>query len=266
MTKQHDWKNSLRLFFAERAAQVGNVPSVEDLCYISGREPRLWSQPELYEDLIKSILTLTEATPQSSILEVGCAAGFVAKGVAPRVNRYVGVDLARPALRVARLLQLPNAEFRRTDGGNLPFEDSSFDAAFCYDVFTNFPHFDAGVPIIAEMLRVVKSGGKVLVGSIPDAAHQTGFEKRVKQLMPELDAKFGPLRPHPAAQASAGLMQAIDKWFSKTNPEITCYYFRAEDFLALGRQLGCHAQICDIHSLNPYLGYRFNAVFTKTFV
>jgi len=263
MTESGSWKGSLRLFFAERAAQINGTPSHEDLCYISGREPRLWSQPEMYEDMVDSILALTEASAQSTILEVGCAAGFIAKGVAPRVKRYVGVDLARPALRVARLLQLPNAEFRHSEGGKLPFEDATFDATFCYDVFTNFPTFDAGVPIIAEMLRVVKPGGKVLVGSIPDAACQAAYEERVRQFMLELDVRFGPLRPRPATEANVGLLQTISKWLSSTKPGITCYYFKTENFVSLGKQFGCHTKVCDIHSLNPYRGYRFNIVYTK---
>ncbi|MEO7728166.1 MAG: class I SAM-dependent methyltransferase [Burkholderiales bacterium] len=262
MTALSKWKDSLRLFFADRATQIKGMPTIEDLCYISGREPRLWTQPEMYADLIKNLLFQMDATSQSSILEVGCAAGFIAKGIAPLVKHYVGVDLARPALRAARLLQLPNADFRYAEGGKLPFADDSFDAVFCYDVFTNFPQFADGAPIINEIVRVVRPGGKAVIGSIPNGARQLAYEERVKQFTAELDARFGPRKE--AYGESTGLTRRIRHWWTKTDPLVSCYYFRAEDFTSLGSKLGVHVAITDIHPLNPYVTYRFNAVYTKT--
>ena len=98
------------------ARQVSAVPTLEDLCYISGRDPRIWLRPEVYEDLIASILASLAAAPDSTVVEVGCASGFLACGIAPRVGRYVGVDLATSALAVAKRLPLSNAEFARVTG------------------------------------------------------------------------------------------------------------------------------------------------------
>ena len=46
-------------------------------------------------------------------------------------------------------------------------------------------------------------------------------------------------------------------------PGIVCYYFRAEDFRALANRLAADVELTNIHRLNPYEGYRFNAVYTK---
>ena len=78
----------------------------------------------------------------AAVLEVGCTSGFIAKGLAPRVKRYTGIDLAESARRVAQRLSLQNTDFRQADGKQVPFPDTSFVAAYCYDVFTNFPAFD----------------------------------------------------------------------------------------------------------------------------
>jgi SAM-dependent methyltransferase len=255
------WKSALRLFFAERAASIGATPDIEQLCYVSGREPRLWSQPAIYEDMIESIIGATRLNARSEVLEVGCAAGFIAKGLAPKVHRYVGVDLAKPALQVARRLQLPNAEFRHAEGGKLPFPDGTFDAALCYDVFTNFPSFEDGIPIISDMLRVVKRGANVLIGSIPDDATKHGYPERISEVTGELERRYGAVRDFP--ESPPGLITRLDGWLQGAKPGITCYYFSRNDFVALGTRLGAEVTITDIHKLNPYRGFRFNAVFTK---
>ena len=249
------WRDSLELFFSRRAAAVSSRPTLEDLCHISGREPRLWTQPELVDDLAASIVAQLGADAESSMLEVGCASGFIARAVAPRVKRYVGVDLSAEALEVARRLGLGNAEFRQSDGARLPFAEATFDTAFCYDVFTNFPRFSDGTGMIAEMVRVARPGGRVLVGSIPDAARQVEYERRVAQVTSELEQRFGaaPARPEdPRADPRTGV-----------TPGIVCYYFRREDFVALAARLGVQAQLADIHELNPYRGYRFNVIYRK---
>ena len=258
------WKESLASFFAERARQVGVVPTLKDLCYISGRDPRLWLQPDMYEDLITSIVESVGAEPSSHVLEVGCASGFLAKGFAPRVGRYVGVDLAKPALQVARRLELGNASFRMGDGSRLPFGDNSFDSAFCYDVFTNFPHFADGAGIIEDMLRVVKPGGAVLIGSIPDAATREAYEVRVTAVSAQLQSAFGPPPPAPASVGTRGIIERLHRLVvTPPPPQIVCYYFRSEDFRALGERLHATVALSNIHRLNPYEGFRFNAVYTK---
>lgn len=257
------WKESLVEFFAERSRDVTSEPTIEDLCYISGRDPRLWRRPGIYDDLVHSILQSAAAGPSSEVLEVGCAGGFLAYGVAPRVRQYVGVDLAAPALKVARRLRLPNATFRSADAQRLPFGDATFDAAFCYDVFTNLPDFEEGAGMIAEMLRVVRPAGRVLIGSIPDAATKAAYEASVAVVARELESEFGPSTRRERSRSPA-FAQIVRRWVvSPPAPAIVCYYFDASDFVALGRTLGAEVTVSGIHAQNPYHGYRFNVVYTK---
>jgi SAM-dependent methyltransferase len=266
MSSVTNWKRASELFFAERAREIADATTVEGLCYVSGREPRIWAQPEIYADLVESILALCGAGNDARILEVGCASGFLAWGISPRVRAYVGVDVAEPTLRRARQFGLPNAEFRKAEGANLPFTGDSFDAALCYDVFTNFPRFEDGVPIIREMLRVVRPGAKVLIGSIPDEAVKTGYELRVREVGQELEARYGKLPEAPPRPARHLLIDWITRRLlprRTVQPGILCYYFRRQDFIDLGRTLGTETQIVDIHQKNPYFGYRFNAIYRK---
>ena len=50
---------------------------------------------------------------------------------------------------------------------------------------------------------------------------------------------------------------------SPVTPEIVCYYFAKGDFRKFGERLGVATTITDIHPLNPYVGTRFNVIFTR---
>lgn len=264
MNDQNSWKASLSAFFSERAL-LGACGSFEDQCYVSGRDPRLWSQQDIYSDLIGNILSSIEAAPKSRVLEVGCASGFLAHGVAPLVGRYVGVDIAASALQAAKNLGLGNATFQQCDGGSLPFKNGEFDSAFCYDVFTNFPSFADGAGIIEEMIRVVKPGGKVLIGSIPDEAVRVEYEARSAEVAIDLESRFGSLKSSPIAACAPEKTKWWARLFARkvsdVKPQIVCYYFSRADFELLGGSLGVQCRIEDIHRLNPYRGLRFNAVY-----
>lgn len=256
------WRESLAAFFAERASQVEAAPTLEDLCYIAGRDPRLWRAAGIYQDLIASLVESLRLTSSTHVLEVGCASGFLARGVAPLVAEYIGVDIAKPTLRVAERLRLPNATFRLGDGTRLPQGDSTVDAAFCYDVFTNFPRFADGAGIITEMLRVVKPGGRVLVGSIPDETTRAVHEQQAAAVAARLNAECGPVAPPPARPV--GVLEKFRRRVqSPVEPGIVSYYFQRDDFTALATRLGVDVRITDIHPRNPYAGCRFNVVYTR---
>jgi len=285
-----EWLASLSAFFDQRGAAVAGAPTLEDLCYIAGRDPRIWRDEQTCRELADSILSLTNADETSSIFEVGCAAGFLAYLVAPRVRKFTGVDLAAGALTVARRLGLANAEFQQADGGALPFPDASFDAAFCYDVFTNFPSIEGGIPLIGEMMRIVRPGGRVLVGNVPDRLRAADLPARVQEIAAELEARHGPYVPRPipepeaisvpvpvpAPTRSAGLWARLfggqaaapqpvapQPSEPEVTPAIVTYDFLREDFVAVGERLGAKVELAEVHEKNPYRGFRFNVAFSR---
>jgi SAM-dependent methyltransferase len=256
---------SLRFFFDARASEISPNPDWVELCYASGKEPRLWTQPALYDDMMESIRVQLDLQPQHSLLEIGCAAGLLAKGLSRLCKRYSGIDLAPKAVERARTLGLGNASFQVADAAALPFEDGAFDRVLCYDVFTNFPDMESVRKILREGIRVTRPGGKFMAGSIPDAAREAEYVVRVREVNETLLKEFGPLPPPP--QHRPGLWSRVQQWWlrkvRKIEPRITCYYFRRDDFEAFGTAVGVRTGIQDVHRLSPYLGYRFNVIYSK---
>src|SRR5262245_60234699 len=102
------WLDALQTFFAERAESLGPKPSLADLCWASGRDARIWADTFRHRCLVDSIMSLLEISSDAAVLEVGSGSGYIASGLAPRVTRYVGVDLAGEAVKLAARLGLPN--------------------------------------------------------------------------------------------------------------------------------------------------------------
>jgi ubiquinone/menaquinone biosynthesis C-methylase UbiE len=258
------WRAAAREFFNERAEAISATVNTATLCYVSGREQRLWTDPVLYQDLMASIQNQLELTKEHSLLEVGCAAGFLAPGLANMVGKYVGLDVATKAVEVARSLGISNGEFRVGDGNHLPWPDESFDRVICYDVFTNFPSFEPVSKIIREMVRVCRRGGKVMAGSVPDDDVKEAFQEKVQKVVKDLDEKHGPVNN---VTETPSFGRRLHRWLKhkvlRAKPDVVCYYFRRGDFIDQAKDLGVAWEMNDIHALNPYRGYRFNVVYSK---
>lgn len=91
------------------------------------------------------------------VLEVGCGTGLVLARVARVARNAEGVDLSPGMLEHARARGL---RVREGDATALPFPDASFDVVYAFKVLAHVPDVDRA---IAEMVRVVRPGGHVLV-------------------------------------------------------------------------------------------------------
>jgi SAM-dependent methyltransferase len=258
---ERGWRDDLSAFFESRSWDIrGRRLSDAELCWVSGREPRLWADPTRYADLVTSVVADLDLRPDQRLLEMGCAAGFLARGLAGRVRRYVGLDLSGAAVRVARSLGLDGALFVQADGTALPFRAAGFDRVIAYDVFTNFADWVTAEAVVVAMMRVVRPGGRVMVGSLGDEATREEFERVALDVGRDLDARYGPVPAPP----SPGLRVRWWRWWRpQPTGRVVCYFFKRRDFLDLGARLGVETRITELHARNPYRGYRFNVIYTK---
>ena len=129
-------------------------------------------------DLMNSVMTagmhhrwreraveLARVGPGDSALDVCCGTGDLALELSRRVGaggEVVGLDFSEPMLELAREKSPPDAPVRWLQGNalELPFGDAAFDAATVGFGVRNLVDLERG---IAEMARVVRPGGRVVI-------------------------------------------------------------------------------------------------------
>ena len=101
---------------------------------------------------------------EASIADVGCGEGrwlleFLQWG-AVAANLH-GIDLIAERIAYARK-RIPGADLRSGDAAKLPWRDASFDLVTQFTVFSSIPDTKVQVEVAAEMLRVLRPGGRIL--------------------------------------------------------------------------------------------------------
>jgi SAM-dependent methyltransferase len=120
------------------------------------------------------------------VLDVACGAAHVAEHLAPHVRQVVGLDLTPSLLELGadRLVQggISNVLLQEGTANDLPFVDASFDLVVCRGSLHHFPRPEAAV---AEMARVCRPGGRVVVSDM--VAPSAEVRERFDQLHRDLD-------------------------------------------------------------------------------
>jgi SAM-dependent methyltransferase len=112
--------------------------------------------------------TLKPEEPGGRALDVGCGVGQVVGRLTQAGFDAHGVDVSQPS--IAKALQFSN-KCQLYDGSRLPFADGFFDSAGALNVLE---HVEAAEAFIQEVVRVVRSGGKVVISS-PNFMRIAGF-------------------------------------------------------------------------------------------
>jgi len=112
------------------------------------------------------VAELANLRSDSLVLDVGCGTGYTTETVLKRLEKgeVVGIDLTPEQLKKAKI-RLGSEKARlflsRGDAEDLPFKDGSFDTIVSVGALEYFPHPKRA---LREMARVVKAGGRVVVG------------------------------------------------------------------------------------------------------
>jgi SAM-dependent methyltransferase len=113
-------------------------------------------------------LDLLAIVPGERVLEVGCGSGVVLRDLARRVGpqgRAVGLEYGAAFLPTVRELAereglAERIDVHQGDARAMPFADKEFDLALAATTLRHIPNGERGV---AEMVRVVRPGGRVAV-------------------------------------------------------------------------------------------------------
>jgi SAM-dependent methyltransferase len=127
------------------------------------------------EEALRALVEASGAGPEDTVLDVACGPGLVVCAFAPVVAHATGIDVTPAMLDRARAVAAErgatNVTWRLGDVVPLPWPDASFSIVVSRFAFHHFPEPAA---VLAEMRRVCRPGGRVVVSDIaavdPDKA------------------------------------------------------------------------------------------------
>jgi ubiquinone/menaquinone biosynthesis C-methylase UbiE len=141
---------------------------------------RFWVQPPHPIITRARLRDVLQPQPGERVLEVGPGTGYysleVARWISPGGTLDV-LDIQQEMLdltvRRARERGIPNVVPQKGDAQRLPYPDATFDAAYLNFVLGEVPDGDAA---LRELRRVLKPGGRLVVGEALPDPHMVPFE------------------------------------------------------------------------------------------
>lgn len=130
--------------------------------------------PAIFGQWASRMLDIAQVTLGDRVLDVGCGTGVLARAAADRVgeDRVTGLDLNEGMLAVARRLR-PQLDWCQGDAIALPFTNASYDV-----VLSQFAlmYFSDRIAALREMMRVLRSGGRLAVAVWDSYERATGYK------------------------------------------------------------------------------------------
>jgi ubiquinone/menaquinone biosynthesis C-methylase UbiE len=158
------------------------------------------------EEILECVLRMIQPQAGDAALDVACGPGLLACALARRVSHATGIDLTPAMLEQARRNQreqgIDNVSWNCGDVTAMPYRDHTFDIATCRFAFHHFP---LPLPVLREMRRVCRPGGRVLVvDSAPAEAKADAFNA-MEQLRDPSHTRAMPVEELSSLFSEAGL-------------------------------------------------------------
>lgn len=172
---------------------------------------RLYNEDEL--TVRNSMIDLLQLKPDNRVLEVSAGTGKDSELILKQLSKdgaLFCVDLSPDMLFHAKS-KIENdrifTELISASACNLPFDDNSFDALYCFAGIGHFPSIEMG---LSEMARVVRPGGKVVFceKNVPLWLRETTYGKILINNNP-MFAYEAPLQYIPVAARNVGIRWMI---------------------------------------------------------
>jgi ubiquinone/menaquinone biosynthesis C-methylase UbiE len=134
-------------------------------------------------DAMETLIEMSGVCAEDSVLDVACGPGLLACAFAGHAARVTGIDITAAMIEQARLRQreqgLQNLEWHVGNAVPLPFADGAFSLVVTR---YSFHHFQEPVLAFAEMMRVCRAGGRVLVADVAVTPERSAAYDRIERL------------------------------------------------------------------------------------
>lgn len=147
------------------------------------RQAATFAQRHAHTDPLDLLLRASGVTANDTVLDLGCGPGLVACAFAAIAHHVTGLDLAPAMLERAKARQaersLTNMTWLCGDVSALPFANNSF--SIVVTRYT-FHHFLSPASVLAEMVRVCRPGGRIIVADVTPAEEKLAAYDRFETL------------------------------------------------------------------------------------
>ncbi|WP_433598123.1 methyltransferase domain-containing protein [Nocardia sp. CA-135953] len=142
--------------------------------------------------LDRALVEKSGAASGHQVLDVGAGPGILARLLAERVGpngHVVGLDPSEPMVRFAtkKSKRHPNTEFRVGYAQAIDAPDGAFDTVTATFAMHHVPEEDR-LPTVAEMYRVVRPGGRLLIADL-HPQERTAYGRRRRAVMQAIDPR-----------------------------------------------------------------------------
>lgn len=155
------------------------------------------------DGMIGFIVDSAEPLP-GRVLDIGTGRGFTAVELARRGSDVTTLDMSEEMLKSAWLHAVDTGvaekiEFYLTDGGDLPFEEGSFEVVTMINVLH---HLENPEVVLPEIARVLMTGGRLVVADFTDK----GFD-----ILEEIHRQEGHGHDRHAGETVEGFADRLDE-------------------------------------------------------
>jgi len=154
-----------------------------------------------HRDFMQLLIQMSGVSSSDNVLDVACGPGLVACEFSKVADHVTGIDITAKMIERARCLQeekqLTNMGWCVHDILPLPYSDNDFSIVLTR---YSFHHFLKPVEVLAEMIRVCRPGGRVLVADVALPSEKSATYDRLEKIrdpshthaltVPEFEALF----------------------------------------------------------------------------
>ncbi|MEI7795464.1 MAG: amino acid adenylation domain-containing protein [Methylococcaceae bacterium] len=186
-----DAKNYVSLWQSlyEETYRQTSAATADDLTFnINGWNSTYTNQPipeaEMREWVEQTVAKILNLKPQN-VLELGCGTGLLLSRIAPHCEHYVGADISATGLEHIRTVQktiggLDNITLLERAADDLAdFSEGSFDTIIINSVIQHFPDVAYLLKVLQRAARLIKAGGRIFVGDVPNFLQRETFHSSV---------------------------------------------------------------------------------------